>query len=137
MLRFLTYLIIIISIIVGVYALGPDSGTVEIYNDNFRIETSIAVFAGLATLTALILSLLLSFIFWVIDLKTRIKNSLSNLFYKRKVLKMLDLLQLVHHNKLKEASKKYDLQSFSFIEHDFLDEVRQEITAYKKTHKND
>lgn len=132
MIRLLAYIIIITLIILGVYVLGPESGTVEIYNDNFRIETSVPVFAGLAALGAVALSLLLSFIFWIIGLQTKIKNSLNSFFYKRKVLKMLDLLQLVHKNKLKEASKKYDLNSFSFIEHEFLDEIREEITSHKK-----
>jgi hypothetical protein len=132
MIRLLAYIIIITIIILGVYLLGPNSGTVEIYNDNFRIETSISVFIGLAALGAVMLSLLISFIFWLVGLQTKIKNSLNKFFYKRKVLKMLDLLDLVYHNKLREASKKYDLSSFTFIEHEFLDEIRQKISSYKK-----
>ena len=132
MVRFLIYIVVVSLMFLGVYTLGPDSGVVEIHNENFYFETSIAVFFILLIIVSILISLLILLLFWVLKLPSRLKSALDNYFYKKKVEKMLDIIYLVWTKKLKEADKKYNIKDFEFMNHQMLEEVKQEISEYKK-----
>ncbi|MCH9753910.1 MAG: hypothetical protein K0T99_03310 [Alphaproteobacteria bacterium] len=113
----------------------PDSGIVEIHNADFYFETSIAVFSMFLTTSSLILSLIILFIFWILRLPGTLKSAFDNYFYKKKVVKMLDVMYLAETGKLKEASKKYDKKDFEIMEHDMVKRVQNHILDFQKKSK--
>jgi len=132
MVRFLIYLALIFSSILCVYIFVPDFGVVEVHNENFYFETSIEVFTVFLTLIALIFSLVVLFIFWILRLPSTLRTALSGYFYKKKVEKLLDIVYLVDTGHLKEASKKYVKNDFDVIDHKMVEKVKQKILEFKK-----
>jgi|GEM_PF-1812518 len=132
MVKFLIYIVLLGLFILGIYALGPDSGYIEIHSKDFYIETSLTVFCTIFAISAILLALLMMLIVWVIKVPARLKSVLDNYAHKRKIDRILDITYLVWNKKMKEAAKKYNNDDFEIMHHPLLDEIQQQIYSYKK-----